>query len=1301
MVKFVGQDKSGNTGSQFKSPEFQAQVLSGSDKSFQFAQDQYNKTGEQLKSSLQFQSGIAQRMSEDFSNTNQVAAKTAISTMESQARSGDGFKQALGNLSNVGQAILQTLDTRAKREQASAKAVRDNNAATTWERISKWEVTAPEIARLDPAGTVKLHSQVEDILKTTEGADISAEDRQAIMKHAYGGVIAGLASKNVEDLMSQQQKVQQVNDNVATQRAIFESASLLSSLTNSSTQEQQAVATEKLSAFVGEIALNNELKPMRKAEIVLGLTQQMNKAVFSSEENRAKSLQVLANFGAFQEDVLAARAKYPDDIEQQETMIAFSMHRYSIPGNLADRYSPTKAQERTVHQQELNNKVRDLRDKEVAGQLGVGGTDNDAGYDAEMFPSEGNEVDYAASLANGNVKLGKETPAFIKYMSAKKAKKDFQKATVNYNKGIAEININKQNLGTRDQAANLAYLKSIKPSDQTPDLIKRLQIVTGNNPAMAQFLPLIGQYDAQDAAKTAAWDQAYSNATAQGFDLTRDLAAAYDAQEQALRAERGLAITELGRYGYRSDGTYNPDTAKMVERQRTEREAKINAAYTAQQQGLTGTGNNADGNPAPFRSGGGYFNGAEVFQRQQSAGGELIMPITKTALSKQGKANIGDGTGFIPSRGRNHNGQDIGVDLRTPIVAQMDGKIVAVVHERDTNSAGNHIKIKYADGSTHTFMHLYERPNLAVGQSIKAGQQVAMVGNTGLSGGNSNADNSHLHWEVHRSNGSLSSPQEWSQHYLKGQANRPKQPRGGGPGSSITAPNMQIPGVPVRGGVLTPDGKGGTTKVKYGNNTLTLDQLLSANAVPIPTKVDPSRAGVVVLMRTGLKDRQGLEQLVARVHDKSGKIVGQYVTNSGRVDTQNAFGPANSTQAGSGAPLEYGKYNIGITEDGSDIPGMRSDFINIEQQQESQRSLLGIHFDGDRAIKPGSVGCIAFPDAARFKDFQRQMRQHGSKTIDFVTDVYDTGQQKQRKPIPASMTFNNVNPTGSFLGPNGRRFTRDAQGNTKIVPQPVGYSSGGMSSSANTNNGANPIRNQVNSNRASDYNLNDLDNNHGFAALKKRPTLARAINESGKSLGVPGEWLAEVMSVETGNTFDPNQKEYGGSGATGLIQFFPDNDGGSTKTINGKVYNLDTIGRMTPEQQVRGPVMDYIKEAMTANNMKRIPTIQDMYALVYAYGNAAKARGMRDLRGASGNEILGRLGKFSGRKYSNTDTVNRNTNIASADIYSSDRANKLTTRIDNKIVAGCASCQMMASTDMFVPHERVNLNKGNSTFNLA
>jgi murein DD-endopeptidase MepM/ murein hydrolase activator NlpD len=1136
MVKFVGQDKQGNSGSQFKAPELQPQALQSSDKSFQFAQDQYNKTGDMLKGSLQFQATTAQRMSEDFSNTNATAAKTSIATMQSNAQSGDGFKQALGNLANVGQAIVQTLDNRAKNEQAQAKAVRDRNAATTWERISKWEVSAPEIARLDPAGTVKLHSQVEDILSTTEGADISSEDRQAIMKHAYGGVIAGLASKNVEDIMSQQKKVQEVNDNTATQRAIFESSSLLSTLSNSSTQEEQAVATAKLSEFLGSVAINNELKPMRKAEIMLGLTQQMNKAVFSSEENRAKSLKLMENFTAFQQDVQEARARYPDDIEQQETMIAYSMHRYSIPGGLADRFSPTKAQERSVAQQELNNKVRDLKDKSIAEQLGIGGTDNDAGYDAEMFPSEGNEVDYAASLANGNVELGKKTPAFIKYMSAKKAKKEFKAAAINYNKNIAEITLAKTQLGRQDAASNLAYLKSIKPSEQTPDLIKRLQIATGNNPAMAQFLPLIGQYDAQDAAKRAAWDQAYANATAQGFDVTRDLSAAYDQQEKAYRDEFNQKATELGRYGYRSDGTYNPDTAKMIERQRIEREAKINAAYQAQQEQGSNT---LEGQPAPFRSGGGYFNGLEVFQQQ----GDLVMPITKTALKKQGNANVGDRVGYSEWRGRNHNGQDLGIDLRTPINAQMDGKVVEVAYQE--SGGGHYMRVQYADKSEHTFMHLYERPKLAVGQRIKAGQEVGLVGNTGMPGGNSNAGNSHLHWEVRRSDGSLSNPQEWSKRYIETQKNQPKQPRGGGPGSSISAPNMQVPGVPIRGGVLTPDGKGGATKISYGTS---------------------------------------------------------------------------------------------------------------------------------------------------------------SKVLEFSQQMYDSGQQKQRKPIPPSMTFGSNVTTdvqGSFIGPNGQRFTRDANGNAKPVPRPVGYSSGGISSTANVYNRANPIRNQVNSNRASDYNINDLDNTHGFSALKKRPTLARAINEAGKSLGVPGEWLAEVMSVETGNTFDPNQKELGGSGATGLIQFFPDRDGGSTKTINGKVYNLDTIGRMTAEQQVRGPMMDYIKEAMAANGMKRIPTIQDMYALVYAYGPASKARAMRDLRGASGSDILGRLGKFSGRKYSNADSVNRNSNLASTQQYSSDRSNKLTTRIDNKVVSGCATCQLMASNGMFVPHERMNLNKGISTFNLA
>jgi hypothetical protein len=203
-----------------------------------------------------------------------------------------------------------------------------------------------------------------------------------------------------------------------------------------------------------------------------------------------------------------------------------------------------------------------------------------------------------------------------------------------------------------------------------------------------------------------------------------------------------------------------------------------------------------------------------------------------------------------------------------------------------------------------------------------------------------------------------------------------------------------------------------------------------------------------------------------------------------------------------------------------------------------------------------------------------------------------------------------------------------------------------------------------------------------------------------KSFGVPGEWLAEAISVETENTFSTSIKERGGSGATGLIQFYPDVRGGSTKTINGKVYNLDEIGRMTMEQQLRGPVKEYLTEAMRSNGMKRIPTIQDLYSLIWSYGPASKAKGMRDEHGASGADILQRLGKFSGRKYSSIPE-RTTTNIAEQDMPVTERSGRLLQRIDRKHVASCATCVQMASLDMFVPHERVNLNKGMETFNLA
>jgi murein DD-endopeptidase MepM/ murein hydrolase activator NlpD len=1229
MVKFIGADKQGGASDTFKAPGINPQSMTGSDKSFQFAAQQQQQLGESLKSSLQFQSQTASRMSEDFSKTNAQLAQSTSQSIQSSAQSGQGFSQAMSNLANVGNMIVQTLDNRSKQEAAQTKAVRSMNATTMWDRVSQWEVDAPAKARLDPGGTVTLRNEATELFNSTEGADLLPEDREKLMKHVFGNVIAGLSSKNVEDLMTQQKKLQEINTNIRESRAVFESSTLLSSLGAATTQEEQATSIHKLSTYLGQIALSRDLDPMSKAQIQLGVTALMNKAMFTSEDNRLKAQTAITQYNTFQQDVAEARAKYPSDIDSQEAAIAYSAFRNNIPTSIADKYDITKAQERANQRVKLDNESRGLRNEEVARSLGVAGTDDEAGYDAELFSTESALQVFATQLGGGDAKVGRETPRYRQVVAAQKALKEYRTAQVETNGKYAQLQQQKARIAQGDAQANLTYLRTLKPSPQTDNLIKRLQIASGNNPALASMLPLIGQYEALDNERKAAFDNAYAQATSQGFSASNELVGAIDQEAIAVQQKLSLAQRELVRYGYGVDGTYDPAKAKAIEQRRVEQEAKRQAQeamrYQQGSQGGTTTGAPFDG------SGTSYFNGLEVFQSQNSPTGELIMPIAKQHLKQQGSANINSGVGWRASTNSMHNGQDIGVDLGTPITAQMDGKVV-----QNTNSgrAGNMIEIRYPDGSTHVFMHLSERPNLTVGQTVKAGQIVGKAGNTGLPGGNGNVDNVHLHWEVWYGD-ERSTPQEWSAKYRKLTENQPKQPRGSGPGASITAPVRGLQGVPIKGGVIVPDGRGGGAVVSYKPQSLDVTQTRQALNLPVPT-AKPTKFGMVMIQPTQIKGKDGSPTTIVTAYTPEGNKFGEYLIPSSN--------PAIS-QA-----LQEGDNNVVFVND-------------------TQRKL-----------------------------YAQGLVKEQLKTLTYgETGLRDNGQQTQRPSVPAKSTVDTSGKT--FLGPGGFRFTRDTNGNVTVVTSPVGMSSQGVTSSSGGYSSSNPVRNLTNSNRSSDYNLNDVTNDHGFKALKGKPSAARTINEVARDFGVPGEWLAEVISVETGNTFDPNEKERGGSGATGLIQFYPDYDGGSTKTINGRVYNLSDIGRMSIEQQLRGPVKDYLTEAMRSNGMKRIPSIQDLYALVWAYGPASKARNMRESDGTPGSSILGRLGKFSGRKYSSH--TNHSSNIAQADTYSSDRTSKLTQSVDQRPRSGCATCSQMVASNMFVPHERVNLSTGMETFNFA
>ena len=96
-------------------------------------------------------------------------------------------------------------------------------------------------------------------------------------------------------------------------------------------------------------------------------------------------------------------------------------------------------------------------------------------------------------------------------------------------------------------------------------------------------------------------------------------------------------------------------------------------------------------------------------------------------------------SGYGPRWGTLHAGIDIANAVGTPILAVMDG---VVVDSGPASGYGNWIRIQHEDGTISLYGHM-ETLDVAVGQTVTAGQKIADMGNRGFSTG------SHLHFEIH------------------------------------------------------------------------------------------------------------------------------------------------------------------------------------------------------------------------------------------------------------------------------------------------------------------------------------------------------------------------------------------------------------------------------------------------------------------------------------------------------------------------------------------------------------------------
>lgn len=103
--------------------------------------------------------------------------------------------------------------------------------------------------------------------------------------------------------------------------------------------------------------------------------------------------------------------------------------------------------------------------------------------------------------------------------------------------------------------------------------------------------------------------------------------------------------------------------------------------------------------------------------------------------------------------GTTHYGLDIANDVGTPVVAVMDGE---VIDSGPASGFGLWVRIRHDDGTVTVYGHINETL-VAEGQPVTAGEQIATMGNRGLSTG------PHLHFEVHLDGERKTNPLAWLQ----------------------------------------------------------------------------------------------------------------------------------------------------------------------------------------------------------------------------------------------------------------------------------------------------------------------------------------------------------------------------------------------------------------------------------------------------------------------------------------------------------------------------------------------------------
>jgi hypothetical protein len=265
------------------------------------------------------------------------------------------------------------------------------------------------------------------------------------------------------------------------------------------------------------------------------------------------------------------------------------------------------------------------------------------------------------------------------------------------------------------------------------------------------------------------------------------------------------------------------------------------------------------------------------------------------------------------------------------------------------------------------------------------------------------------------------------------------------------------------------------------------------------------------------------------------------------------------------------------------------------------------------------------------------------------------GGNRELVPTVLQRPTPNAVPTGDGGWLSNGQYLKGTSGSYK--QQPIAYSN------------ANPMTQEYASTKKKDYR-NDGAGNFGYQVIAQDREFRIKLHQISSKLGIPAQWLADLMAFETGGTFDPAkdngyQDSTDGRGYTGLIQFGQ----ASAEEMN---TSRAALAAMTRTQQ-----LDYVYRYLLPVKSKLV----DPFAvLMSVWGGRGEYLDMyvKDpelVRYLADKDIkffqyAQRLGEHAGRKYRTP--------------YMKSRANAV---IHTGYVASCSTCQnLQASGSGEVPH---------------